>query len=457
MKKGDIVNGTVKSLSFPNKGRVDLGDRVASVKGVIPGQEVKVRIKRSNKERCQATLLEVCEPSPLEDADPFCLHFGSCGGCSYQTLSYDNQIKLKYDMIYDLLSPYIIKHNTEVEGILKSPDIYGYRNKMEYTFGDEFKGGPLVLGMHKKHSTYDVVYTNECKIVNDDFNRIVKANVDYFTSENIPFYHKITHEGVLRFLVVRRSATTGEILINLVITSQSPGIDEDEYVKMLNELSLEGEIAGIIITVDDAYADAVVPDETRLIYGRDYIEEEVLGLKFNISPFSFFQTNTRAAEVLYSKVREYVGDTRDKVIFDLYSGTGTIGQILAPVAKKVIGIEIVEEAVAKANANAKLNGIDNCTFIAGDVFKMLDTVSDKPDIIVLDPPRDGLSKGAIEKILSYDIPEIVYVSCKPTSLLRDLEFFEEGGYILSKLCMNEQYPHTYHVECCCLMSRVEGK
>ncbi len=446
MKKGDIVNGTVKSLSYPNKGRVQLEDRVASVKGVIPGQEVSVRIKRANKERCQATLLEVVKPSLLEDVKPFCPHFGVCGGCSFQTMSYDNQLKLKYDMIYALLEPYIVKNNANVEGILRSPKEFYYRNKMEYTFGDEYKGGPLSLGMHKKHSTYDVVYTNECKIVDDDFNRIVTANVDYFREKNIPFYHKITHEGVLRFLVVRRSETSGELLANLVVTGQEPHVDEEDYVRMLKSVKLDGEIAGVLITFDDSLADAVVPDETRLIYGRDYIEEEILGLRFNISPYSFFQTNTMAAGVLYDKVRDYVGETRDKVIFDLYSGTGTIGQILSPVARKVIGIEIVEEAVIKANANARLNGLDNCEFISGDVFEMLDTISDKPDIIVLDPPRDGLSKGAISKIIGYNVPEIVYVSCKPTSLLRDLEFFEEGGYVLRKLCMNEQYPQTCHVE-----------
>ena len=154
MKKGDIVNGTVKSLSFPNKGRVELEDRVASVKGVIPGQEVSVRIKRANKERCQATLLDVVKPSPLENANPPCPHFGVCGGCSFQTMSYDNQLKLKYDMIYELLEPYIVKNNAEVEGILRSPKELHYRNKMEFTFGDEVKGGPLSLGMHKKHSTY---------------------------------------------------------------------------------------------------------------------------------------------------------------------------------------------------------------------------------------------------------------------------------------------------------------
>ncbi|MCR4715782.1 MAG: 23S rRNA (uracil-5-)-methyltransferase RumA, partial [Lachnospiraceae bacterium] len=190
MKKGDIVEGEVISIAFPNKGKVQLEDRVASVKGVIKGQKVRVRIKRSNKERCQATLLEVVEKSDLENAVPKCPHFGLCGGCSYQTMSYDNQLKLKKEIISDLLSPFTKEQEIELEEIIRSPLDYGYRNKMEFSFGDEFKGGPLALGMHKKNSTYDIVYTSDCKIVNDDMTKVLRATVHYFRELNIPFYHK---------------------------------------------------------------------------------------------------------------------------------------------------------------------------------------------------------------------------------------------------------------------------
>jgi 23S rRNA (uracil-5-)-methyltransferase RumA len=191
------------------------------------------------------------------------------------------------------------------------------------------------------------------------------------------------------------------------------------------------------------------------LYGQDYFYEEILGLKFKISTFSFFQTNSLGAEVLYSTAREFIGETKDKLIFDLYSGTGTIAQLLAPVAKKVIGVEIVEEAVKAASENAALNGLDNCEFIAGDVLKVIDSIKDKPDLIVLDPPRDGIHPKALEKIIDYGVDRIVYISCKPTSLARDLVMLQERGYKVERVCCVDMFPNTVHVETVCLLYKVK--
>ena len=198
----------------------------------------------------------------------------------------------------------------------------------------------------------------------------------------------------------------------------------------------------------------VQSDETRVLYGEDVIYEELLGLRFKISTFSFFQTNSLGAEVLYSKAREYVGSTNDKMIFDLYSGTGTIAQILAPVAKKVVGVEIVAEAVEAAKENAELNGLNNCEFIAGDVLKVIDDIKDKPDLIVLDPPRDGIHPKALQKIIDFGVARIVYISCKPTSLARDLVILQEQGYKVEKACAVDMFPQTVHVETVCLLSKL---
>ena len=198
-------------------------------------------------------------------------------------------------------------------------------------------------------------------------------------------------------------------------------------------------------------------DETRVLYGQEYVYEELLGLKFKISVFSFFQTNSLGAEVLYSKAREYIGDTKDKLIFDLYSGTGTIAQILAPVAKKVVGVEIIEEAVEAAKVNASLNNLDNCEFIAGDVLKVIDDLQDKPDLIVLDPPRDGINPKALQKIIDFGVDRMVYISCKPTSLARDLEMLQEQGYKVVKAAAIDQFPNTNHVETVCLLSKLNAK
>ena len=250
--------------------------------------------------------------------------------------------------------------------------------------------------------------------------------------------------------MVRKAQKTGEMLIALVTTTQEthplkPLVDE------LLGLPLEGKITGVIHIKNDSLADVVQSDETVILYGQDYFYEELLGLRFKISPFSFFQTNTLGAEVLYETVRDFLGDIsgegkHDKTVFDLYSGTGTIAQLLAPVAKKVIGVEIVEEAVEAARQNAKLNGLDNCEFIAGDVLKVIDEISEKPDFIVLDPPRDGIHPKAIGKIIDYNVHRIVYVSCKPTSLARDLEVLLDGGYRIERAVAVDQFPGTYHCE-----------
>ena len=232
-------------------------------------------------------------------------------------------------------------------------------------------------------------------------------------------------------------------------------LNEKEFVDLILNLELKGTIKCIAHSIYDGVADVAKADQMKILYGEDIIVEELLGLKFNISSFSFFQTNSLGAEKLYSIVRDFIGTTKDKTIFDLYSGTGTIGQILAPTAKKVIGIELVEEAVEKANENAKLNNLDNCTFIAGDVLKKIDELDDKPEIIVLDPPREGIHPKAIQKIINYKPETFIYISCKPTSLQKDLPVFLANGYKVVKVQCVDMFPMTPHVECVTLMSRVE--
>ena len=269
--------------------------------------------------------------------------------------------------------------------------------------------------------------------------------------------------GYLRHLLVRRAVKTGEILIDLITTTQTHTLQTEQFggteEELLNQwrekilaLSLEGTLAGILHTKNDTLADAVKDEGTEILFGQDYFYEELLGLKFRISPFSFFQTNSLGAEVLYEKTREYVGGVDGKVVFDLYSGTGTIAQILAPVAQKVVGVEIVEEAVEAARVNAERNGLSNCEFIAGDVLKVVGELTDKPDLIVLDPPRDGIHPKAIEKIIDFGVERMVYVSCKPTSLARDLEILTARGYAVERACCVDMFPGTGNVETVILLS-----
>ncbi len=338
------------------------------------------------------------------------------------------------------------------EGIKGSPQEFAYRNKMEFSFGDEYKDGPLSLGLHKKGSTYDVLNACDCKLVHEDMTKILTCVLEYCREKGYSYYHKMQHMGFLRHLLLRRGNTTGEILVNLVTTSQEE-TDFAELKERLLSLKLEGKIVGFLHIINDALSDVVKSDETRVLYGKDYFYEEILGLKFKITPFSFFQPNSYGAEVLYETAREYIGNTKDMTVFDLYSGTGTISQILAAVAKEVIGVEIVEEAVAAAGENAKLNGIENCRFLAGDVLKVLDTIKEKPDFIVLDPPRDGIHPKALPKIIDYGVDKLVYISCKPTSLARDLEMFLGRGYRVEKVCCVDQFCQTVHCETICKLVR----
>lgn len=465
MKKGFRGTGTVERVDFPNKGIAvtDDGDRVI-VKNTIPGQKVEFVVNKVKHQRAEGRLMEVIEKSPLETEEP-CPHFGMCGGCTYQTVPYEKQLDMKLTQVKKLISDAI---GTEKEagyefiGIHGSPKKSEYRNKMEFSFGDEYKDGPLALGMHKRGSFYDLVTVSDCQIVDEDFRTILKATLDYFSKDNIPYFHRATHKGYLRHLLVRKATKTGEIIVDLVTTTQTEGFNEEELLAGFRYELLtrhyDGRFKGVLHTKNDSVADVVKNEGTEVLYGDSYFYEELLGLKFKITPFSFFQTNSLGAEVLYETAREFIlGDDKDslngKTVYDLYSGTGTIAQLMAPVCKEVVGVEIVEEAVCAAKENAALNGLDNCKFIAGDVLKVLDEIEEKPDYIILDPPRDGIHPKAIGKIIEYGVENMVYISCKPTSLARDLQIFMARGYRVEKICCVDMFPNTYHVETVVLLSQ----
>lgn len=497
MKKGQIAEGNVTTVEFPNKGIVmtDEGERVI-VKNTIPGQRVSFAVNKVRKGKAEGRLLETVKKSPLETADT-CRHFGQCGGCTYQSLPYEEQLKIKEKQVRGMMEQAIGDACAyEFLPIRHSPRVLAYRNKMEFSFGDEYKDGPLALGMHKRGSFYDIVTVEDCRIVDGDFRAILMATLIYFREQEISFYHRLRHTGYLRHLLVRKAVKTGEILVDLISTTQDwRNVQEqeqepDERAKIaaallekqgrcphagtVNEekekqllagwkdvllaLSLEGTLKGVLHTKNDSVADVVKNEGTEVLFGQDYFYEELLGLRFQISPFSFFQTNSLGAEVLYSTAREFIlGDNpdmlADKTVYDLYSGTGTIAQMLAPVCKKVVGVEIIEEAVEAAKENAALNHLDNCEFLAGDVLKVLDTIEERPDYIVLDPPRDGIHPKALEKIINYGVDHMIYISCKPTSLARDLEVLLARGYVVDKVQCVDMFPNTTHVETVVLLSK----
>lgn len=483
MKKGQQVEGVVTRVDFPNKGIVqtDDGDLI-TVKNVLEGQRILCVIKKTRKGKAEGRLLEVVKKSPLEMDVPACKHFDQCGGCSYQTLPYEEQVALKGRQIKRLLEPVLPENSFDdlFEGVIPSPNQFAYRNKMEFSFGDAYFNGPLSLGMHKRGSFYDIVTVDGCQIIDEDMRCVLMETLAYFQERGANYYHKMRHEGYLRHLLVRKAAKTGEILVDLVTSSDACFLQKDAtepatevqvdalealesellqgWSKRLQEVSYDGKLTGVLHTRNDRPADVVEDQGTRVLFGQAYFYEELLGLRFRITPFSFFQTNSLGAEKLYETARDFItAENADilegKTVYDLYSGTGTIAQILAPVSGHVIGVEIVEEAVEAAKKNALENGLTNCDFIAGDVLKVIDEIEEKPDYIVLDPPRDGIQPKALDKIIAYGVDSMIYISCKPTSLARDLEVLQASGYQVKRICCCDMFSGTPHVETVVLLSK----
>ena len=481
MKKGQVYEGVIDRVEFPNHGKIALPgeEKVVTVKNGVPGQKVRFSVSKVRKGKAEGRILEVVCPSDLE-IPSLCPHFGQCGGCTYQNLPYEEQLKMKEVQLKEMMDA-AVDGEYVWEGVKPSPVRQGYRNKMEFSFGDEYKDGPMALGMHRRGSFHDIVNVPDCQIVDGDFRKVLACTLEYAKETGLPYYHRMRHEGFFRHLLVRKAFRTGEMLIDLVTagecaqweegierSSEPDGIclggndpnwkfDGKEWTRRLLSLPLEGTIAGILHTRNDSVADVVRDEGTEVLYGQDYFYENLLGLRFKITPFSFFQTNSLGAEVLYGTVREFIGETRDKVIFDLYSGTGTIAQVLAPVAGKVTGVEIVPEAVRAAKENAQGNGLSNCSFWAGDVLKVIDELGETPDLIVLDPPRDGVHPKALRKITDFGVERMVYIACKPTSLVRDLEMLQGRGYRVERIRGIDLFPGTYHVETVCLLGNRNAK
>jgi len=376
-----------------------------------------------------------------------CGHFGRCGGCTYD-IPYGEELNIKEGGARRLFEEAGLDMGDYL-GATPAPSPLEYRNKMEFAFGDSGKDSGLCLGVRKRRSFYEVADARTCMLVDADFRRIAALAADYFADAGEKFFHRRTHTGALRHLIVRKGFFTGEILVN-VVTAPGLAAPLQPLADEMARLELDGSLAGVLHTVNTSVADAIVPDSVRTLRGDAFFHDRLLGLNFKISAFSFFQTNSAAAELLYETASQFA-DCRGGVVFDLYCGTGTISQIVARNASRVIGIESVPEAVDSARENAAANGISNCGFISGDVLKAIDEVSERPDIIILDPPRSGVVPKALAKIIAARPPRIVYVSCKPSSLVRDLQTLTSQGYSVKATKLVDLFPRTAHIESVCLL------
>jgi len=380
-----------------------------------------------------------------------CEHFGRCGGCTYLDIPYEEELSIKEATLKETLGEY----GNLLERACSSPIVEGYRNKMELAFGDDGPERHLALGIRKRRSFYEVAGVENCILIPDDFKRIAQYVLQYFRDCGEAFYHRKRHVGALRHLVLRRGAFTGEVLVNLSTTSTMTAPIEP-LVEGLLALPLDGQLVGILHSVNDGVADAVKNENVHLLWGRDFYNEEICGLKFRVAASAFFQTNSAGAEILYGIVRDFAGtsDAKLSLAYDLYCGTGTIAQIVSPLFERVVGIELVKDAIISARANAQLNGISNCEFRAGDVLGEIAPGAEIPDVIIVDPPRDGLHPKALPQIAALSAPRIIYVACKPKSLARDLPLLEQAGYHITRLAAVDMFPRTPHVEAIALLQKL---
>jgi 23S rRNA (uracil-5-)-methyltransferase RumA len=452
MKRNDIIQIKLNKFKTLNRTTGYFEEMPIFVKGGMPGQTADVIIKRKRNNVCEANFLKLVSPAWYEKKVS-CSSYGLCGGCTFLSMPYEMQTRYKTDYILNLFRENNIKFQNFL-GFFSSPKTMGYRNKMEFSFGNTHKNAPLTLGMHKKDRFYDIISAEECELIDEDFKTILKNTVSHCNQHQYSYYHRGSHKGLLRHLIIRKGEFTNQLMINIIITSQE-AFDEQSFLNMLLNLELDKNIVSVIKTINNSISDAIHAEAISILYGRDYMQEKCLDKTFNISPFSFFQTNSSGCEVLYGVVIKMLHSIQCDTIFDLYCGTGTITQMVCEYATKVIGIEIVADAIESAKKNAELNNIKNCSFICGDVLDVIYNIDENPDVIILDPPRAGMHPKVLGKIASFNSKHILYVSCNPTALIKDLKYLIEHRYVVNKLAIVDMFPHTPHVETVILMSRVK--
>ena len=449
LKRNELIEVFIEDHVFPATGIGYLEDKKVKIKGAFVGETVSAKAFEIRGDRAKGRYQGIVKKADYA-VEAVCPHFGKCGGCISQQIPLEKQRRFKEEEVLGLFRNNGVDPGNYL-GFTGDDTQYEYRNKMEYTFGDEVKDGELNLGMHYRGLKNSVINTNECRLITKDFRKIHDYTIDYFRKLDFPYYRVLRQEGYLRNLIMRRGTNTKEIMVNLITTTQMD-FDLTEYKDGLLTLDLDYALVSILQTENDQLADAVVPGKVNILYGRDFIYEMLGGLTFKISPFSFFQTNTRGAEVLYDEVKSFIGGKK-REIFDLYCGTGTIGHIVADMADKVTGVEIIEEAVVAANENAAINRLDHVHFIAGDVKDIIKSLEGSPDLIIIDPPRSGVHPKALEYVKDFGAKEIIYVSCNPKTLVSDLQYLTKEGYKIIQTKILDLFPNTPHVETVVLLER----
>jgi 23S rRNA (uracil1939-C5)-methyltransferase len=463
-KKFTIKDVPVTGYAAEGKSLARLDGKVIFIEGAVPGDVADVFITRNKKDWAEGKATKITKFSE-ERVLPFCIHFGTCGGCKWQMLPYEKQLEYKEQEARDAFKRIGKLADVPVLPILGSEDTIHYRNKLEFTFSnkkylpaeelkalgdDDWPGG--ALGYHVPKLYDKIIDIYECWLMDDVNNRIRNSLRDFAKENDCSYYDIKEHKGWLRNIIVRY-CTTKELMVNLVFGFD----DEEKREKVCNYLLAKvPEITTLLYTINPKWNDSIYDLEVKTVSGKGYVIEKLEDFNFKISPKSFFQTNTKQAEVLYNVVKDFANLTENEIVYDLYCGTGSIGIFLSRSAKKIIGVDVIEEAVNDAKENALLNNLDHASFYAGDVIEICNDeffeIHGRPDLIIVDPPRAGLHAKLISKIIEMAPPKIVYVSCNIATQARDLQLLNEK-FVIEKLQPVDMFPHTHHIECVALLTR----
>lgn len=473
MKRDDELEVTLENFAFEGKSVTRIDGLVIFVHGGVPGDTVRIRITKTKKKFAEAESLGVITPSPLR-VEPRCRYFGTCGGCKWQNVAYQAQLDFKRQNVLDALERIGGFRGIIVNPTLGSDATYYYRNKMEFSFGDRWRTreemtspegqgstpesvSRFALGLHIPERFDKVLDVHECWLQSEVSAKILNTIRDFCLERKLPVYSTLTHEGYLRNVIIREGGRTGERMVNVVTYDERPEVMEALTLLLLRE---HPSITTVVNNVTRRMSQVAIGDTERTYHGPGSITEKIGTRTYRISANSFFQTNTLQAERLYDVARKLAGFQKTDLVFDLYSGTGTIALHVADDVREVVGIESVESAVEDAKRNASTNGVANCTFVLGDLKEKLTKDTrwlaryPRPDVVILDPPRAGVHEKVITEVLALAPRRIVYVSCNPGTQARDLKLMcEKGQYAITEVQPVDMFPHTYHVENVAALSR----
>ena len=447
IQKNQDIEITITGITTQGWGVGHLDGLAVFVANTAIGDTIIAHVIKAKKNYAIAKVAKIITPSQ-DRYEPDCDVFSQCGGCAFRHITYDSELKIKYRRVED---SFLRIGHMEItpKPIIGAKSIDGYRNKAQYPVSFD---GELKIGFYAPNS-HRIVNCMDCKLQPDEFGIALQVFKEFIKQYNIPIYNEKENIGLLRHIYLRKANATGEILACAVINGNELP-NADKLAQML--LEKLPKLMGFVLNINKKDTNVILGTECKTVWGQDFITDVLCGCKFRISPLSFFQVNSAQAEALYAKAKEYANLSKDDVLLDLYCGTGTIGITMANEAKKLIGVEIIEQAVEDAKTNAQLNATTNATFICGDAsdaVKQLEQEGEKTDVVLVDPPRKGLSKDVIETVVNMQPKRVVYISCDPATLARDCEIFNSLGYSVKEVTPVDMFPRTSHVEAIILMTR----